>query len=327
MMTNEERERWLAERRTGLSGTDVAKVAGLSKWGTPLDVWYEKRGLAAPKAETPAMMWGRLQEQLIADYYAREHGVELYEPGLIRHPEHEYFIGTPDRLFKDGRPEVLEIKTASRRSEKDWGEAGSSNIPDDYYIQIQWYMALLGFTTARVAAKIDSSDYREYEIAANAQLISKLQERAEDFWKRCVVGGERPEATGAGAFGSKYLDSIKDDGLMLTFDGPGEELAARYAEAKRESDEAEARMKAVRAELEALIGEASGIENEHYKITWKMSKGRSVTDAAGVADHIVAKLSELGLLDKLGETYDQIKARFTKTQPGSRRFLFKTLEG
>ena len=34
---NAQREQWLAERRLGIGGSDVAPILGLSPWATPLD--------------------------------------------------------------------------------------------------------------------------------------------------------------------------------------------------------------------------------------------------------------------------------------------------
>jgi predicted phage-related endonuclease len=33
---------WLASRRSGISGTDIARVCGMSKWGNAFDVYLEK---------------------------------------------------------------------------------------------------------------------------------------------------------------------------------------------------------------------------------------------------------------------------------------------
>ena len=40
-MTNEHLE-WLKARQTGIGGSDVAPILGISKWTTPLDVYNEK---------------------------------------------------------------------------------------------------------------------------------------------------------------------------------------------------------------------------------------------------------------------------------------------
>ena len=41
------REQFLRERRSGIGGSDVAAILGLSRWKTAYQVWQEKTGRAA----------------------------------------------------------------------------------------------------------------------------------------------------------------------------------------------------------------------------------------------------------------------------------------
>ena len=41
-MTELTREEWLARRRSGIGGSDVAAVLGLSPWKSPRQVWLDK---------------------------------------------------------------------------------------------------------------------------------------------------------------------------------------------------------------------------------------------------------------------------------------------
>ena len=43
-MTTSERLEWLKTRQTGIGGSDVAAILGLSKWKTPLDIYLAKTG-------------------------------------------------------------------------------------------------------------------------------------------------------------------------------------------------------------------------------------------------------------------------------------------
>ena len=36
------KEDWLRFRKTGIGGSDMAAIMGLSKWKSPLDIWLEK---------------------------------------------------------------------------------------------------------------------------------------------------------------------------------------------------------------------------------------------------------------------------------------------
>ena len=70
-------EGWHEARKSGLGGSDIAAVLGLSKWASPMDVWYQKRGLVDPLEESNAMRRGRLLEPAIAEWYAEETGLQV----------------------------------------------------------------------------------------------------------------------------------------------------------------------------------------------------------------------------------------------------------
>ena len=40
------REEFLARRKQGIGGSDIAAVCGLSPWRSPLDVYYDKLNIA-----------------------------------------------------------------------------------------------------------------------------------------------------------------------------------------------------------------------------------------------------------------------------------------
>lgn len=303
-----DRTEWLEARRRGITGTDIAAIAGISRWKNALDVWYEKKGLAEPTPENEAMRWGTLQEPIIADFFAERHGVALTNPGLMAHASLPFVIGTPDRLI-EGKQEGLEIKTASLRKANEWGDEGSNQIPDEYFIQSQWYMLLTGFPLWHVAVKIDAADYREYEVAANHKIMSRLQELADDFWHTNVEGDVKPTPKEGGAYPSAYLAKVKDDGTMLTFDTSSLALAERYARAKAAADAANEELERYKSALQAVIGEAAGIECDAYKITWKNNKASAKTDWEAVAR-------------ECGASEEIIKAH-TQTKPGPRVFRFK----
>lgn len=314
-LTPEQRAVWLKDRQTGITGTDIASIVLPSDWGCPGDVWYSKLNDVEGE-DNEYKRWGRLQEPIIANVFAENHGVELIEPQTVmRHPDIPYVIGTPDRLIKDTN-ELLEIKTASARSSQFWGEQGTAEIPERYFIQIQWYLGLTGRDIGHVAVKLDSYDYREYKVHANQKLISELFRIAGDFWKKYVETKTPPTPSAESAISPKYLKEARDDGSMLTFTADGLALASRYAEADEKLKEAETNKKGLRAQIENLIGEASGIEGEGFKFTWKANKDSRVTDWESLARFLAEAyhLSEIDLNEHI--------AKFTSVKKGARVFRF-----
>jgi putative phage-type endonuclease len=300
-----EREDWLKKRRTGISGTDVSAIIGINPWASALDVWLDKRGQAEPKPETMAMRMGNLLEPVVAQLYAEETGAHLVEPGFLRHADRDWHIGTPDRLTEEGI--LLEIKTA--RSDREWGEPGTDQIPRHYLTQVAWYQSLTGLEVAHVAVLIGASDYRRYEIHRDLILEGVLLERCEAFWRTNVLGGQMPALDGSDS-AARYIAKQHPRNIQPLRTATVEELelAQRLAAARAATVAAEREQAEVENLLKAAIGDAEGIDlGALGKITWKAAKAREATDWKAVAAeaNIPAELI----------------ARHTKIGEASRRFL------
>ena len=182
-------ESWLAARQTGIGGSDIAAVLGLSKWKTPLQIYREKRGEIPGAPDNDAMRWGRYLEPVVRQAYADETGREVRVPtDMLRHPKHPFMVANLDGFTDDER--IFEAKTA--RSSDGWGEPGSDQIPQPYLLQVQHYMEVTGYRVADVAVLIGGSDFRLYEVPADSELQGLLVDACRDFWK-CVQSAEPPE--------------------------------------------------------------------------------------------------------------------------------------
>ena len=71
------REEFLARRKAGLGGSDIAAIVGISPWSTPRDIYLDKKGLAAPEQETDAMYWGTTLEDIVAREYSKRTGRKI----------------------------------------------------------------------------------------------------------------------------------------------------------------------------------------------------------------------------------------------------------
>lgn len=179
-------EEWLQQRRRGIGGSDAAAVLGLSKWSTPLQVYYQKLGEAPPIPESEPMRWGKLLEPVLRQEYADQTGREiLMTDGVITSEQHPFMLASLDGFTRDDR--IVELKTA--RSGDGWGDA-NDDIPTEYLIQVQHYMAVTGYEVADVAVLIGGSDFRIYEVPADKDLQTMMIEREAQFWQR--VEQERP---------------------------------------------------------------------------------------------------------------------------------------
>lgn len=192
---------WDGLRSRGLGGSEIAAVVGLSPWQSRFSLWHLKRG-TLPKQEVNAgMRWGTLLEPIICDYYASQQDlVDVLPASTYRHHEREWQIANPDRMLSDdetGIFGILEVKTASAFDAHEWGR-GPEDIPPYYRCQALWYLDALELSVCRFAVLIGGSDYREYEIAYNAEEAKWLRDQGEEFW-HSVTSGEAPGLDGSDA--------------------------------------------------------------------------------------------------------------------------------
>ena len=189
-----DRPTWLASRRQGIGGSDVAAILGISPWRTPLDVYLDKTGQSQDAAETPAMRWGTLLEPVMLDEFERTTGlsVERNLP-MLASQEHPHMLANLDGVASDGA--IVECKTS--RSADGWGEIGSADIPPHYQTQVAHYLAVTGATSAWVPVLIGASDFRIYQVHRDEPFIADLIEAERDFWQGHVLAGIPPEPINA----------------------------------------------------------------------------------------------------------------------------------
>ena len=92
------REAFLAERATGLGGTDLAAILGYG-FRTPVEVWMEKTGQMPPDEGSMRLRFGQHAEDFVAREYTEATGrrVQRYTK-MLRHPDHPCILGHVDRL-------------------------------------------------------------------------------------------------------------------------------------------------------------------------------------------------------------------------------------
>lgn len=183
---------WHALRATGIGGSDIAAVLGLSPWESAFSLWHRKAANIADQAETREMSWGRYHEDTIARWYRDTHpGVRVARTGTWRNRERVWQLANPDRVLTGRR--VLEIKTD--RSGDAWGPAGTDDVPVYYRSQVLWYLDCLGWDVGHLAVLIGGSDARVYTLRWSAEEAQTMRDIAEAFWTS-LRAGEAPPLDG-----------------------------------------------------------------------------------------------------------------------------------
>lgn len=318
---NTNRDAWLAARRSGIGGTDIAAILGLSPYRTAVDVWLDKTGQAAQVAENEAMYWGNRLEDVVAQEFAARTGLRVQRVNsLLRHPSHQFALASIDRAIvepgraaraKDGvlvgASALLECKTASAYASQDW--TGDDQMPIQYAAQCMWYLAVSGLQTCHVAALIGGNTFVTRKVERDEETIATMLEQARSWWQRHIIKGERPEPK---TVTDVTLLFARDDGDVIDIDSDTDALVSvnELRMLREQRSDIDGKIEAVENAIKLRIGQASGLAiGGKPVVTWKAAKDSTKTDWRAVAADARA-------------TGEMIQAH-TETVPGSRRFIIK----
>lgn len=243
-----------AERKTGIGGTDIAGILGISPWRTPLDVWRDKV-IGPEDIETPRMRWGTLLEPLIREEAGKALGVEVTGPEFIKD---DWRIAHLDGRAGDA---VLECKTAG--SGDDWGEPGTDDIPDHYQTQLQWYMKLANLRRAYCAVLIGGSDFRIYEVPRDDGVVERITVVAEQFWRVNVLTETPPPVISLSdakkLWRREFTGKVKPAAEMIELLERREARRLQLKALQEEQDRDETILRCHMEDCEGLIDEAGNV--------------------------------------------------------------------
>jgi len=228
------REDWLAIRRTGIGGSDVSAIMGLNKYKSALELYLDKTGqLPDPGEENIAAELGLELEDFLAKKFVsrikknEELDIVLIKPKyMYQHDKIDYFYVNFDRLIltPDGYIPV-ELKTTTEYKREDWKD---DNIPDEYYMQVQWQMMIAEADYAYIVYLIGNRTLDYKKIPRNEKMIKEVVKEIKHFWNDFRLKGIPPAPDGTlsarDALNILYADDKSDEPLDLT-----EELALDYA--------------------------------------------------------------------------------------------------
>lgn len=286
-MTEQARAEWLAKRRTGIGGSDVAAVLGLSKYKSPLDVYKDKIGETADGDQSQAAYWGTKLEDIVAKEFQERTGLKVQRVNKQLSRE-EWMHANIDRAVvnhaisgtvriqgeakqaETGRllttDAILECKTASSYIADQWGPSqeeeivsgkivSDHKIPIYYETQVQWYLGVTGASVCFVAALLGGQDFRIYLVQRDNEVITALQDQCRAFWFENVLKRIPPEPHTAEEVQKLFA---KDDGEMVEATN---EVAADIGELRNLTEQVkalEAEQKIVKDRICAALGEKTG---------------------------------------------------------------------
>lgn len=310
-MNQQEREAWLAERKKGLGGTDIACImmAGAeisekvgSFEGSQFKLWSEKTGLYdTDDYDDAILMRGRVMEKYVCEFYELHlgEGCKLWEEGLTWHPTRPRIFGTPDRLVEqNGVRFGMDAKT--RRFRRGWGESGTTDVPLDVEIQMRVYMEIFDAPYWDIATLFSLDDFRVYRIERDKELGQSILDVAEAWWDKHVNGEIPPDVDATDAC-MKVITAlnprVKSEELRVATTAE-KDLHEKIIAARTKLKEAQQTKKELENLLRAQIGDSIGISGV---ATWKAGKPRKIFDK-----------------DKFREKHPDLYQKFVIEKPSTR---------
>lgn len=259
------------DRAKFIGGSDIASVMGLSKWKTPLALWAEKTGrIQRDLSNFEAAEIGTELEEYVSRKFERKTGIKLRRDHRdFIHPIYPYMMGHIDRLVLDGES-IFEAKTTSAWNVKQWqGE----EIPQEYILQVMWYMGLAKRERAYIACLIGGQKFVWKEVIFDAGLFQKMVNSAKYFWEEFIQKDVAPMACADDneLLSDLYPQSIKEKTLFLEGDSAAKVntwLEEREG-AINVKKEAESAAKEVEAKIKMLLEDHEAGETDQYRFTWK----------------------------------------------------------
>lgn len=328
------REDWLKERQSGIGGSDIAALLGLSPYKTPLQLWLEKTGREEPQHDSDAlerMHWGTVLEDVVARHYSHLHDVRVQRINdTLRHPQAPVALANIDRAVVEpgsrarwdddarrvlGASRLLEVKTAHAlaRHGADWGSPGSDEVPQHYWLQCQWYLGITGLPFADLAVLFGGQKYAEYVIASDSGLFDDLIAEADGWWRRHILADTPPDPSTEDEARQLWKSHVA--GKAKIVDVTVAEAVDRLAEIKGEIMRLEEEAQRQRDIILPAFGDAEEITYMGRRLaTWRRNKDSVVTDWKALV-HYHWPVPPAELIEQ-----------FTTTKPGARVLRLNTKE-
>lgn len=276
-------------RATGITGSEIAALAGCSRYKHPVDVYADKVG-EGPDAPDDTesnrhIERGVFLEQGMLQWYAFRTGRRVETPGTIIHPQHPLVIATPDGIsYGDGPPRVVECKCPDWPAAKHWGEQGTGQIPSYHQPQIQWELAVTGLQQADVIALLDG-DLAIYHVQFDPHLFRALFIVARFFWDKHVVPRLPPPPEASQCYGEYIRRQFPIATTPELLDAPPEafEHVRQLYLAEHHIKAWDVKRDEAKHNLMAMLEDHGGMRGDWGKIYYRNNKPTQKTNWRAVA--------------------------------------------
>lgn len=286
-------QEWLKARKQGLGGSDAGTVLGVNPYASPYALWAVKTGLVEDTFKgNQATKLGNALERPVLEEYARSNNLRIlvckWSAQSVEYPfmranfdaflteDETFIIGVtdvdPETLEATALKAYVEVKTAglTSRSNKDaW--FSTRGCPENYYWQIVHCCALMGLNEALLIALVGGSGIVERGYFITTEDFEHLLDVERNFWEM-VEKKERPKVIADDVEILKEIYPVSD-GTTVEVDEFVADCYLEWKKAKDELDQADQKVKRLRAQLEVAVGNADQATfNGDTLFTYKSNK-------------------------------------------------------
>lgn len=302
-----DRHAWLAARAQDVTASDASSLLGIHPYKTAFELWAEKTGRKQDADDSKVFRRGRMLEYTAIDMLRED-----YPDWEITHSyNNRYFRdvearmgATPDAFVRiPGRKGqgIIQIKTASDFSVKNWRDPETKEITVPLYVAVQALIEaeLTKANYAMVALLVCGHGldlHPPMDIPLTPGLMERVRAEIADFWRVTATGGH-PDADWKrdGALledlyspDQRVIDLSKDNLLPAVCDEK-----ARIA---AEKGVIEKRLKEIKAELLDKMGGASAAKIADGRVITAKTVERSGYEVKATS-YIDVRIKKAGALD------------------------------
>lgn len=255
---------WFAQRREGITATDVPKILGLSKYGNALSVFLDKRGELPDEEAGEAAYWGTVLEDPIARRYASTQDVEVVPVGVTANLAAPWMRCSLDRLVYDAPWDedtpgrligALEVKNRNAFVAGVW----SHEVPDDVLAQVQWQLMVTGLDWIDVAVLLGGNRLAVHRVTLDPQVAAYILTETTQVWQHVLDGTPPPVDADAGLL--RLLEQLYPDRAGVTdLDVDDADTAEDWL---RALDEAKDRARAAKTDIASATAGLVQLLGEH----------------------------------------------------------------
>ena len=253
---------WLAYRRKGIGGSDVAALLGISPWRTARDLYYDKLNIAAVEDNEEnwvALEMGHLLEPLVAKIFQHRTGYKIYQvKKMFQHPKYPWMLADVDYFVElpDGTTAILEIKTTNYNAKDHWWLNGEETVPVYYETQGRHYMAVMNVDRCFFCCLYGNNEEETIirEIRRDEAYEDEMIFLEQHFWENYVLAKTPPPYTEEG---NLVIESVRrhtgpadKDAPVVTFDYSLTAKLMRYLQLQEEKKHAEKNSKEIDADMQ-----------------------------------------------------------------------------